>query len=151
MIKNLFKISDIWILLGFLIIYIAVFDTKIDVGGDNAGYYILGKSISSGLGYTDIHLPNANPANHFPPGYPIILSVFMNFSDDLFFWKSLMDYFFFFSLLMLQRIFERMSVSKSLSVLAIIFTIINAHILRSSMILMSEIPFLFFRFHLWLV
>ena len=144
MIKNRFKISDIWILLGFLVIYIAVFDTKIDVGGDNAGYYILGKSISSGLGYTDIHLPNANPANHFPPGYPIILSVFMNFSDDFVFLKIINGLFFFFSLLMLQRIFERMAVSKSLSVLAIIFTIINAHILRSSMILMSEIPFLFF-------
>ena len=88
MIKTLFKISDLWILLGFLVIYIAVFDTKIDVGGDNAGYYILGKSISSGLGYTDIHLPNANPANHFPPGYPIILSVFMNFSDGFVFLKS---------------------------------------------------------------
>ena len=144
MLKNPFKISDLWILCGFLVIYIAVFDTKIDVGGDNAGYYILGKSINSGLGYTDIHLPNANPANHFPPGYPAMLSVFMNFSDDFIFLKIINGLFFFFSLLMLRRIFERMLVSKSLAVLALIFTMINAHLLRSSMILMSEIPFLFF-------
>ena len=32
----------------FLLVYAAVFDSKIDLGGDNAGYYILGKALSTG-------------------------------------------------------------------------------------------------------
>lgn len=71
----------------FLLVYTAVFDSKIDLGGDNAGYYILGKALNTGAGYTDIHLPEQTPANHFPPGYPALLALFMFVSDSFVFLK----------------------------------------------------------------
>jgi len=144
MLKNPFRISDLWILIGFIIVYVAIFDSKLDVGGDNAGYFILGQSLHTGQGYTDLHLPGATTANHFPPGYPAIISLLMMFSDDFTFLKIINGFFFFFSLLMLHRIFESMTTSKSLSWMALGFTLVNGHLLRSSTIMMSEMSFLFF-------
>lgn len=144
MFRNPFRVTDLWILLGFIFVYTAVFDSKLDVGGDNAGYFILGQSIYSGQGYTDLHLPGASKANHFPPGYPAIISLFMMFSDDFTFLKVINGFFFFLSLLMLHRIFERMTTSKSLAWMALAFTLVNGHLLRSSTIMMSEMSFLFF-------
>ncbi|CAI8275183.1 MAG: Uncharacterised protein [Owenweeksia sp. TMED14] len=144
MIKTLFRKTDLWIVLGFMIVYVTIFDAKLDFGGDNAGYYILGKSIITGQGYTDLHLPGANAANHFPPGYPVILSLMMTISDNFIFLKIINGLLFLFSLLILQRIFERMTQQKSIAWIALLFTLLNSHLLRSSTIIMSEIPFLFF-------
>ena len=63
-----------------VIVLYLVFDASIDLGGDNAGYYILGKALHEGFGYTNIHLPGMPPAQHFPPGYPLILSLLMTVS-----------------------------------------------------------------------
>ena len=139
-----FKRSDLWIALGFLFCYLAIFDEKLDLGGDNAGYYILGKALNSGQGYTNIHLPGATPANHFPPGYPVILSVFMTISESFVFLKWMNGLLFLGSLLMLQRLFVRMTGNATLSWIALALSLLNVHLLRSATILMSEIPYLFF-------
>ena len=139
-----FKKSDLWIALGFLVCYFAIFDSKLDLGGDNAGYYILGQSIHSGQGYTDIHLPGAPSASHFPPGYPVLLAVFMTVSDSFDFLKWMNGLLFLGALFMLQRLFQRMTQNHILSWVVLGLTLLNAHLLRSSTILMSEIPFLFF-------
>ncbi len=139
-----FTKSDLWIALGFLLCYLAIFDAKLDLGGDNAGYYILGQSLHSGQGYTDIHLPGAPAAKHFPPGYPAVLAVFMTISDSFEFLKWMNGLLFLGALLMLQRLFVRMTQNSLLSWTALGLTLLNAHLLRSSTILMSEIPFLFF-------
>jgi hypothetical protein len=139
-----FKKSDLWIALGFLVCYLAIYDAKLDLGGDNAGYYILGQSLHSGQGYTDIHLPGAPSAKHFPPGYPAVLAVFMTISDSFDFLKWMNGLLFLGALLMLQRLFVRMTENALLAWTALGLTLLNAHLLRSSTILMSEIPFLFF-------
>jgi hypothetical protein len=139
-----FKRSDLWIALGFLFCYLAIFDEKLDLGGDNAVYYILGKALHSGQGYTDIHLPGATPANHFPPGYPAILSLFMTISESFVFLKWMNGLLFLGSLLLLQRLFVRMTGNATISWIALALSLLNVHLLRSATILMSEIPFLFF-------
>ncbi|NQW25703.1 MAG: phospholipid carrier-dependent glycosyltransferase, partial [Cryomorphaceae bacterium] len=139
-----FRKSDLWIALGFLVCYIAIFDSKLDLGGDNAGYYILAQALHGGDGYTDIHLPGAPAAKHFPPGYPVLMAVCMAVSDSFYFLKVLNGVLFLASLLMLQRLFERMTQNQTLAWVALALTLLNAHLLRSSTILMSEIPFLFF-------
>jgi len=58
----------------FFHVYGNIFDHKIDLGGDNAYYYILGNSIASGQGYTNIETKNKIANTHFPPGYPLIIS-----------------------------------------------------------------------------
>ncbi len=61
----------------FLGVYGFIFDKKLDLNGDNAYYYMLGKALSQGEGYVNIADINKSPNNHYPPGYPFILSLFM--------------------------------------------------------------------------
>ena len=42
------------LLLTFFNIYSKVFDEKVDLNGDNVSYYILGQSIATGQGYSNI-------------------------------------------------------------------------------------------------
>ena len=67
------------ITLGFLFIYQYIFDPKIDLNGDNASYYILGKALNAGEGFVNINSIHKTPNNHFPPGYPAIISLIMFF------------------------------------------------------------------------
>jgi len=55
----------------------AVFDPTLDANGDNAAYYILGKALYLGEGYTYINTPAAAPANGPPPGYPALIALTM--------------------------------------------------------------------------
>ena len=57
--------------------YERIFDKKVHLGGDNAGYYIYGKSLAKGEGYKAIHSKTMRPANHFPPGYPVLIAITM--------------------------------------------------------------------------
>src|SRR5690606_38342402 len=59
----------------FFNVYAFTFDGKVDLNGDNIGYFILGNSIAQGKGYSNIHTMEERPANHFPPGYPFIISI----------------------------------------------------------------------------
>lgn len=77
--KNWLKI--LWAPVALLIIYAVarynIFDEKIYMGGDNFFYYYLAKALATGQGFTDIFSANNTPHNHFPPGYPFIMSLFM--------------------------------------------------------------------------
>jgi hypothetical protein len=42
---------------------------------DDAVYVILAKSLATGQGYRYLNLPGAPAASHFPPGYPVFLSL----------------------------------------------------------------------------
>jgi hypothetical protein len=128
----------------FLGVYIFIFDSKINLGGDNAGYYVLGKSISSGQGYSNIHMPD-NPAhNHFPPGYPAILALFMHISDSISFLKVLNGLFLLASSWILFSVFSAITGNKRMAFVGAAFVLFNFHLLSYSTIMMSEIPFLFF-------
>lgn len=126
------------------VIYMLIFDTKLNLGGDNAVYYILGESISSGNGYTDIHNVNAGPANHFPPGYPVVLALFMIFTKSLTFLKVVNGLFFLGASLLSFKIFETILENRKLAFVVASLILLNGNLLEYSTILMSEIPFLFF-------
>jgi len=55
-----FKVPGLFVL-AFGLIYAFVFDSKLDMGGDNAGYIILGQALLQGEGYTNIHIPGSPP------------------------------------------------------------------------------------------
>ena len=61
--------------------YDRIFDKKVHLGGDNAGYYIYGKSLAKGEGYRAIHTKEKTKANHFPPGYPALIATVMKVFD----------------------------------------------------------------------
>lgn len=133
------------IVLVFLLTYTTIFDTKLDLGGDNAGYYILGKALATGRGYSQINAINAHPANHFPPGYPAVISIVMSiFNDNIITVKIANGVMFLASLLILFHLFEIFSKNKLFAFSATILLTLNMHLLRYSTIMMSEISYLFF-------
>jgi hypothetical protein len=122
-----------------------VFDKKLHLGGDNAAYYILGKSIADGNGYSNVHLVGNPPANHFPPGYPAIIAGVMKvFNSDILTIKKANGVFFFLSLLLLFFIFKKASNNIHFAFVACILLLLNFHLLQYSFIMFSEIPFLLF-------
>ena len=58
------------IIIVFIGVYAYIYDSKIDLNGDNANYYMLGQALHQGEGYVSINSINKTPNNHFPPGYP---------------------------------------------------------------------------------
>ena len=53
----------------FTAVYVSIFDNKIDLNGDNANYYILGKALATGEGYV-----NTQPSHLCKQSYTIILA-----------------------------------------------------------------------------
>lgn len=132
------------LLLGFAIIYPSIFDKKVNLGGDNAGYYILGKALANGQGYTNIHLPENTPHNHFPPGYPAILGIFMVFSSSITFLKWINGLFLLGTTLLSYQLFERFTNNRLFAFVSALLILFNFHMLSYGTIMMSEVPFLFF-------
>ena len=130
----------------FLSVYGYIFDKKIDFNGDNAYYYILGKALSQGEGYVNIADINKTPNNHYPPGYPFILSVFMYISDSVVFLKTINGIFLLASLFMFYYLFSHFSTSPKIAFITVFFLLLNSHFLLYSTILMSELSFILFSF-----
>lgn len=127
----------------FAFAYSAVFDSKVDTNGDNAGYYILAKSIATGKGYTNIHKPTESAANHLPPGYPTLVSlVFKTLGYKIGIVKITNGILFLFSLFTLFLLFIELSGNRQLSFSVTLLVLLNANFLRFSTMMMSEIPFL---------
>lgn len=125
--------------------YQKIFDQKIHLGGDNAGYYILGKALAEGDGYTNVHIKDKVQANHFPLGYPVVVaSVMKLFSYDFNAIKTANGVLLFFSLIILFFLFRRFSGNIHLAFIVTLLLVYNSHLLQYSTIMMSEIAFLLF-------
>lgn len=133
------------LLIIFLIIYVACFTNKISLGGDNIYYYTLGKALASGHGYVDIISPTLTPNNHFPPGYPFIISLFMRLGfEDIAFFYGLNGVFTFLSIIVLYKLLLRLSFGSRLAFVTCFFVTINTGILSFAITNMSEIPYMLF-------
>ncbi len=130
----------------FLSVYSYTFDEKLDLNGDNAYYYVLGKALSQGEGYVNIASINKGPNNHFPPGYPFIISLFMHFSDNTTFLKILNGVFLLISIILLYEFFKRISGHIKLAFVTVFFLTLNAHLLQYGTMMMSEISFILFSY-----
>jgi len=130
----------------FLSAYAFIFDRKLDLNGDNAYYYVLGKALSQGEGYVNIANVNKPPNNHYPPGYPFILSLFMHISDSFAFLKLINGIFMLLSLYLLYYIFKFFKKSAKLAFVTVFFLLLNGHLLLYSTMMMSEMSFIVFSF-----
>ncbi len=131
------------IIIVFMGVYAYIYDSKIDLNGDNANYYMLGQALHQGEGYVSINSINKTPNNHFPPGYPAILSMLFFISDSFFAVKILNALFLVGSLLLSFVLIRKIS-GEMLAWVSIPFLILNAHLLKYSTMMMTEVPFLFF-------
>ncbi len=123
----------------------STFDEKLDMGGDNAAYYIYGKAIAQGEGYVTVNMAKPQPTNHFPPGYPaMVASVMKVFGDDILTIKNTNRILFILSVFLLFYAFTQMGFNLHLSFGSVFLLLLNHHFLRSSTIMMSEVPFVFF-------
>ncbi len=129
----------------FVIVYFYIRDTKIHLGGDNAEYYILAKSLAEGKGYSYIANIKEEAHNHFPPGYPFIMSILMRiFGDEQTTLTAFNGVFLLGSLLLMFNLFRRFTDNVHLAFAVCAACLFNYHIMEFSTIMMSEIPFLFF-------
>ena len=120
------------------------FDSKLAMLGDNASYFMLGKALAGGEGYVNISSSAKKPSNHYPPGYPVIISAVMLFSDSLTAVKIVtgilglggLILFYFLACKLLDNEFMALGVT--------LLAALNAHILWYSSLVMSEVPFLCF-------
>lgn len=127
----------------YLVVFNLIKDDRVYLGGDNADYYVLARSIEMGEGYRNVSSLEAPPNNHFPPGYPFIMATLMKFGmteittltamNGLFFWAALM---------LLFVVFKRWTGDRELSAVAVLLCILNANLLQFATIMMSEMPYL---------
>lgn len=131
--------------ISFLWVVNYTFDPSISHHGDNATYYLLGESIASGNGYTNVYTPKATNATHFPPGYPAIIAVSIKLFGPNISGVKLLNYAFLFgSIILLFFIIKKATADIRLSFGVAMLCVFNPHLLEYATIMMSEIPFLFF-------
>ncbi|MFL5728906.1 MAG: glycosyltransferase family 39 protein [Cytophagaceae bacterium] len=129
----------------FALSYSYIYDKKVDKGGDSASYYMLGKSIAQGDGYSVISAETKPAANHYPPGYPAIVGVVMKiFSDKITTVIVANGIMFLASVILLFELFLLLTASMNFAFIASALLLVNYHLLRSSTMMMSEIPFTLF-------
>jgi 4-amino-4-deoxy-L-arabinose transferase-like glycosyltransferase len=136
-----------YLLLGFsfLFLFAYIFDDKLNLGGDNAAYYILSKALASGEGFINIQLPEPTPHTHFPPGYPLLLAIASLLGmGSIVGLKVFTGLFLSGSGLMLYALGKKLTDNKLAAWLAAAFFMMNYHVLYYSTIIMSEVPFIFF-------
>lgn len=127
----------------YLVVFQRIKDERVFLGGDNADYYVLARSIAMGEGFSNVSSPEAPPSNHFPPGYPFVMAVAMQFGikgitaltfmNGVFLWAAL---------LLLFVVFKRWSGDRELAALVVLLCMFNAHLLQYATIMMSEVPYL---------
>ncbi|MBP7460077.1 MAG: hypothetical protein KBA26_02190 [Candidatus Delongbacteria bacterium] len=132
------------LVLVYILVYLYIFDSKIDLNGDNMAYYHLGRSMAEGHGFTTIWEPGFKPHNHFPPGYPAMMAslMWLGFRSIILF-KIINGILLAASILVFYLFSKRLGVSDCWAYFIGLCLIANIHLLRSATIIMSEIPFLF--------
>lgn len=132
----------IFVLLLNLILSLFLFDPKLETGGDNALYLILGKSIISGQGFRDIHKPNQPAHTAVPPGFPFLMGIGqLLFNNNFVAIKFIILLFSIGSLIIVYYLLRHYLAQDYLLPL-LVFTTIPLY-LQYSFALLSEIPFLF--------
>ncbi len=132
------------LLVAFVAAYAYTFDSKVAMLGDNAYYYTLGKALAQGEGYVNISRINKSPNNHYPPGYPAMISVLLFFGSSIFAVKLMNGILLLGAVYILFELISHLLQSEKLAFLILFLMVLNSHILYYASIMMSEIPFLFF-------
>ncbi|MDR1974852.1 MAG: hypothetical protein LBQ31_09330 [Bacteroidales bacterium] len=128
----------------FVISFFYIFDTKLNLGGDNFDYLMLSRSFLGGHGYSS-YAPGWPAASHFPPGYPFFLAIFsFIFRENIILFKVLNGLLLFGSAIFLYKIVCKLVKDSILGIFISTFVLISAGILSFATIIMSELPYMFF-------
>ena len=123
--------------------YSRIFDYKIDMGGDNIYYYSLGKALSEGKGFTNTIGFEESPHTHFPPGYPLFISLMMKMGfNDIASVKMVNGFLSYICMFLLCYFLYLISKKWLIAIAAAAFFASQPVILRYSTIIMSESLFI---------
>lgn len=128
----------LWIVALFAIFVISfsyVFDSKINLNGDNCYYYINATSLAHGEGYADML---GKPTTNFPPGYPLLMAPLRVITDSIVAQKILNGVFLFVGVALLFSIMVRAGFKRNLAFLACSAMLITPHLLEFTTMMMSE-------------
>lgn len=128
----------------FIVINILNFDPKLFLGGDNAHYLTLAKSILSGQGYRDIFAPDSPPHTQYPPGFPLLLIPGLILFGNNFVFIKLIILLLSISAFYLFYKFYKNYLAKEVRILALALFALCPLIVMYSHYILSEIPYLFF-------
>jgi len=128
----------------FVVAFSYIFDSKLDMNGDNCDYYMLATSISNGHGYSNIANGEYAPTNVFPPGYPFLMSFIRFFTDSFFPQKVLNGLFLLASSVLFFFFVRKHRLPDSLAFAASALVLLNYQALHFATMMMSEMSFLFF-------
>ena len=118
-----------------LLVFMSVFNAKIDFNGDNCYYYIFASSLAAGNGYVDMW---GNPTALFPPGYPLLMTPLRFLTDSVVAQKVLNLLFLFAGVMLFYAALLREKMSRALAFVVCAAVIATPHILEFSTMMMSE-------------
>lgn len=131
--------------ISFILNYLTIFDHKMDRNGDNYNYFVLARNLADGNGYVSDIGPQVEPHLHFPPGYPVFLSLFFRiFPDNTDALKILNGVLLFISLILLFRIIRKTTGKYGVLIAftTCLLCTFNPVLLRWSTIIMSEMLYI---------
>ncbi len=138
-----------WTLLGvFAVYFVWVFsmtvDPKLDLNGDNVHYIRLAHSLAEGHGYAYVNANGVETvANHFPPGYSAILSVFVRMGiDSLMAFKVINGIFLFISVVLLGFIVWQVTRQAYMAFAIGVLTVLSPQLMHFAGIVMSEMSYM---------
>ena len=140
---KLFASQTFWlkiIIVGQMILLSMQFSPDISTNGDDAVYYIIGKSIATGQGYHNIHIVNHPVMTQYPAVLPLILSVTDFFTDKLLYAKLIILCMGCFITLTAFYLFRRWTPNAALplTLMIAVSSVLNQH----SIEILSETPYI---------
>lgn len=132
------------IALTFIISFSYIFNSKLDLNGDNCDYYMLATSITQGHGYSNIATAEYVPTNVFPPGYPVLMTPLRLVTDSIIPQKILNGLFLLASSVLMFFFIRRNKLPDALAFIASIAMLLNQRVLHFATMMMSEMSFLLF-------
>jgi 4-amino-4-deoxy-L-arabinose transferase-like glycosyltransferase len=134
----------IFIVLVAAVSVFVVFDPKLSVGGDNATYVSLSRSLLQGRGYIELWSPGMGPHLQYPPGYPALMAVWVFLFPNTVIPLKIMSSLLFISSILLLYLLWRKRINDTAIWLVLLLLAINAIILEFTHLELTEIPCLFF-------
>lgn len=118
-----------------LLVFMYIFDSKIDINGDNCYYFAFASSVAVGEGYCDMM---GEPTSLFPPGYPLLMVPLRLVTDSVVAQKILNLLFLLVATMMLYFLLLAEEVRRSVAFVACAAVLLTAHVLEFSTMMMSE-------------
>ena len=128
----------------FIFSFQYIFNEKLDLNGDNCDYYMLATSITTGHGYSNIANPDYAPTNVFPPGYPLLMSPLLLFTDSYVAQNILNGIFLLASSVLMFLFIRKNNLPNALAFVAAAAMLFNQRVLHFATMMMSEMSYLLF-------